>query len=439
MSLVAKNNKFIKLLNEFSYSKKFLFILGFLTPIPLFINLEDLSLMLIRFNPIIAYLGTDTDIPIPIGFISSIIFIFLILKKTNNLSKFIKTIIIFLFIFGVTYYKFGTLRVLSILSPFIFFIGFWKILFAPYRYLLSYSYGYLLGLSSFITLNVISFITFSLIDIYSLETSIESEIIRNVKGLNLNFARQIFNLEIYQYYISVTAIVSIALATLIFLKINNEYKNKYLNHLLTYIIITSFLISSFSLRKTTLIELSCISFLILINKLLNRKVAISFWLLLTLSFTSINIFLISNTRILNFTEMAASRPYFRYVKIIFNNASFSDILFGSSPMNVISGIRGFSNIFLELIYTSGLIGLLLYAILLTILLKRIYSKFSGKLHLQLIIILIFSSLLIGNLFNLNLTQPYYVCNLFSILIFSYTLSNQEIIKNNKISNLKRNF
>ena len=92
MYLLAKNNKFIEIINKSSYFKKLIFVLGFLTPIPIFINFENLSLMSINFNPIIAYTGTNTDIPIPIGFIASLIFIFLIMKKTNNLSKFIKII-----------------------------------------------------------------------------------------------------------------------------------------------------------------------------------------------------------------------------------------------------------------------------------------------------------------------------------------------------------
>ena len=92
MSLVVRNINFLKFLNKYLYDKKLIFILGFLTPLPIFINFENLSLMSINFNPIIAYTGTNTDIPIPIGFIASLIFIFLIMKKTNNLSKFIKII-----------------------------------------------------------------------------------------------------------------------------------------------------------------------------------------------------------------------------------------------------------------------------------------------------------------------------------------------------------
>ena len=102
MSLVVRNINFLEFLNKYLYDKKLIFILGFLTPLPIFINFENLSLMLIKFEPIIAYTGTNTDIPIPIGFIASSIFIFLLIKKTNKLIEFIK-ILVFLFCIFVSH------------------------------------------------------------------------------------------------------------------------------------------------------------------------------------------------------------------------------------------------------------------------------------------------------------------------------------------------
>ena len=99
---------------------------------------------------------------------------------------------LFIFVFVFVYYKFGILRILAILSPFIFLISFRKIILNPCKDILRYIYGYLTGISIFFTTNIISFISFSIYNFYELEDSIESEIIRNINIINLNYARQIF-------------------------------------------------------------------------------------------------------------------------------------------------------------------------------------------------------------------------------------------------------
>ena len=425
MALEKKYNKFPKITHKVLFHKKLFFILGFLGPIPLFINFQNLSLILVKFNQAIAYRGINGDIPIPIGFIANAIFILLLIKKRNNLSVFIKSILFLISIFILVYYKFGFIRVFAILSPFIFLIGFQKIISKPDKDLIAYIYGYLLGILSFFSVVLVSFLSSSLINYLNIEVLLESDIIRNINSINLNFARQVFNIEIYQYYISVSAVISLIIGTLILMKINIEYKNKFINNLLKIIIILSLIISSTTLRKTTILELIILAFLIFINKILNKRVQIWFWQMLTLSFSYLNFFLITNTRIsaINIKQMLQERPYFKFLKDAFYNKSFSDILFGSTP-----GFGDYSNIFLELLFRSGLVGLFLYITLLSIILKKIYSQFSNKIHLRLIIIFILSNLLIGNLLNLNLTQPYYVCNLFSVLLFSYLLSKQEIIE-----------
>ena len=60
---------------------------------------------------------------------------------------------------------------------------------------------------------------------------------------------------------------------------------------------------------------------------------------------------------------------------------------------------------------------------------EIINKYSYFKKLIFVSILVNS--LTGNLFNLNSTQPYYVCNLLATILLCYTLSNEGIIKDKK--------
>tara|TARA_B100000965_G_scaffold359293_2_gene339252 strand:- start:12828 stop:14129 length:1302 start_codon:yes stop_codon:yes gene_type:complete len=414
LNKILKEELKYKNYNVFSFDK-LIFFIAYITPLPIFLDVKTFKPIIVEFNRQIAYSGIPGDIPVPIGYIATVVFITIALLKTGQLNRFIKIVSLLFLVFCVAYNKFGYFKILAILSPLIFLFGFKKIILSKFPFLKEYSYGYLAGSFSFLTVNLVSFLSSVVFDQFNSNEKIYSENIKLINNIDLNFTRHIFGIEIYQYYISVASIISLIMGIAILLLINNKNNTNLLEQKLLFATgLMAMTISILTLRKTSFLYLIFLIILFLLNKMSDRKVRVSFWISLTSFFSLFCIFLISSTRIINFKEMTTERPYLSHINDVFSNRTITELLFGSTP-----SFGGFSNLILELIYISGIVGAILYLAFLFGLLKRIYKIFSKRIDMKLILIFIFSNIFIENMLNLNLTQSYYSCNLFSCLIMAF--------------------
>lgn len=99
-----------------------------------------------------------------------------------------------------------------------------------------------------------------------------------------------------------------------------------------------------------------------------------------------------------------------------------------------AGFGGYSNIVLEIIARSGLVGLLVYTTILAIsvrkflrsLLQSVASERRDKIFVRHLLLTLGFSFFVGNMANLNIGNPYYVINLFSlVMVIKWLLARKE--------------
>ena len=132
-------------------------------------------------------------------------------------------------------------------------------------------------------------------------------------------------------------------------------------------------------------------------------------------------YLISSTRTMDFKLIVQERNYLYYLKTM-PIENLSQILFGYK-----SRFGGFSNLFIELFTSGGIIGVTIYVVIFIILFRNILKLVDNNKDMKLLMVFISFNLLISNSVNMNLSQPYYVCNLYSIILLLSSVRQRKLI------------
>lgn len=404
----------IENINKLNFTNKLIntlfYILGFLTFVPIFINLIDLSFIFIKYGRYISHAGFVNDAPIPIGWFSITLFLVLISYRRFKSIKYYLFSFLILILFNIIFYRYELIIRLSILYPFLGFIWVNYAIKNHKEEIKIFCKGLVHSICGILSFNLLYFIASNISNKYrSIDT--QESIINNFLGIDFNLARQIFNFEIYQYYISIAAIVSLISGIYLFFIINTKKPNKY--NLIIYTL--SSIISIITLRKIVFVEnifLTIFGFIYIIKKQTLLKNLNKIFIQLFI--TSINLIILMNTRISPLNETLAERNYIKFISTL-GDKSLIELLFGFK-----SYIGGYSNLFIEVLTASGFIGLIIFIFLLVRLNQSIIrSTRKANQYINrnsFIYFIIYMNFLLGNSVNLNLALPYYSCNFLGLLL-----------------------
>lgn len=406
MNISIEKKSYLGITSSKEISRLIIF-LGFVTPFPIFISAQKFSLILFEFDYDFIKVVADDLTPIPIGLFSLSIYIFIVLLRTKSLFYLLKyglfiSLLLFVFLQG-----FDFLRIPLLIAPIIFFLFLRKIIIDRYFLKDGFIKGYLIGLLAVYSSNIFSYLFLSF---------------KNLKPFDLQYARQIFGYEIWQYYVTYSAIASLAFGTFALLIFFNFREIKKLRKFIILILIFSFIACCLPLRKAALIDIFLISFLMIggsINDFFNLKIKKYKFIFITLiSFLSLIAIWITLDIREGVNYMTRVSPIVKALDLI--EIDPFKIFFGFQR-----GFGGYSNLLVELFLRSGLLGLTTY-ISFIFYSFRIYisalKNINGleKFNNGNILIFISFNLIVGNLVNLNFATPYFVVNFVSILIiFSY--------------------
>lgn len=251
------------------------------------------------------------------------------------------------------------------------------------------------------------------------------------------FSHNFLGFEIYQYHVSVIAILNIIFVfcfyiLLIFTNNNFLIKNFIFLLMLTIILILIILAA----RKTSFLIFGMIflSFFI-IN--LKKKIFNNFYF-----YFFIVIFFLFSLYVVNIREVESlydfffvrSEPYFLILKEI-EHGSFYELIFGYRND---AGFGGYGNLFIESFINGGLLGLLYFISLFSIFVFFLFNfgikeninnikKFKYFFLTINFILIIF----LDSFINLNFTVPYYYSNLF-IIIFLFFIIGNKVFESDKL-------
>ena len=397
------------------------YILGLTIPIPLFFDLYSLSFFVNHIPP-----SSDNSIPreyfagsfqsafapVPIGIITFgliVLIPMLSLKQkiyTISIEVLILTFLLILFTL-LSVLNIGVLKTLMLLFPFwcMFFVIQLTKNIRVYENICS---GYVVSFLFFILLHFLSTIYFIINDINS----------------SFFLFNSLFGIQIYQALVSYSAVLSYAAITL---TIFTMFKKNYLQRIPIYffVLIILFLLT-LGARKAVLLDIGILIVLLVLFEfyriIFMKKIMKSHFVTLFLCTISI-IFL------LMFTDYARRGFSWEIIKgqraetyfIWYNNiisADFSQLLFGHG-----GGWGGYSNIYLEMIYRLGILGFLLYVISFLVGLviirnhiKNLFNFNNHNFYFTFWIWFTISTILLSNVFNMNLQLPYYSMNFVMIMM-----------------------
>jgi hypothetical protein len=419
---------------KISSSYIFQFCSGFLSIIPIFINIESFKLVLIPFNPSI-YTSSAGGAPVNIGFIAITFTIFYsILRNYDyNLFKSLKYYIIFgLFYLFYNVLFLGLFRGLSLSIFYIYTIAIYYILIREID-ISGFKHGFLTG-----------------IFIISASRLLHHGFHGYFDGWH-TLARNFFGIELYQYWISYPAVMSliIMLLPIVFLRGIKDFKSG----ILILIILVSCTNELFmASKRAPLVDIALINItvIILVSLLYYYKKEITSSSLLIILFSFILIIGLIHLnrytplldkksyehRALTY-EMAIEKINNNSNKVEVSNSSGSnEVLVSKNVVNFIRNIfnintmkwGGYSNLFLQYYINLGLIGLIFYLLSLLLSFYLIFKiifkgcKFNIREKKFEYKFLVFSSLLIsyivGNTLNMNQQLPFYLSGFFILLLYS---------------------
>lgn len=383
-----------------------IFSLGFLTPFPIYFDLKTLKPFLIEFDPSLIAINSESSLPISIGVFSISLYLLIVLIRTKSFNYLIRNIIFLTIIMFPILRGFDFIRIPIIMSPIIYLIIITRFLKVRYTPKDGFSIGYIIGLLAVYIVNIISFLGFSILDTFTID---------------IQYVRQIFGYEIWQYYITYSAIASLVFGVITLYLLNNYSSIFKIKNLLLSVSFFALIASILPLRKAALLDFALVTFLIFLkfiidlkNFKINKNRVILFLFTLALSIFAF-LFTISSR---NLTFESSYIDRLEAIQIAFNvlNLNIFEILFGFE-----SGFGGYSNLFLELFVRNGLFGFLIYLFVFGIFARNYYlalNNYQGisRFKNNNIFVFILFSVFIGNFVNLNFATPYYVTNFASIII-----------------------
>ena len=421
----------------------FFCILGFITSIPIFVNINSLNILKINFLDksfidlmdliifkkkiiidgifIVPPITTGHEnIHLPIGLFAILIIYFYLFIYLKN-KTFISIIITISFSFIVYILKdIGFFRAVSFgfsllfISLSLIIMSNIKVTDTNYKNMKLFFLFYFLGLLIFLLSNIISVLY--------------AETVQQGYYPALRF-HHIFFYEIYQYYISFNAVISFLLAISFFILLINV--NNFYNFSFSFLMILSSIVLVFCLRKITIIDLFVLylfSLYFIFFYKHNKIKKFNNWIInifLLSSLVTTTFFVFKIRQITSFSSMIVDRLFNLYTFLNeVNTLNTKQLLFGYSK-----GFGGYSNLFLDLFVRVGFLGLTIFSLIVITLLFLIfkYIIFNNKniLYLNNNLTYFFYGYLayfitMGNLTNLNLFVPYYYVNIsIGILFFNY--------------------
>ena len=388
-------------------------------PIPLFFNLDSLSFIvqLSSFSGYISGFGA----PVPIGILTFVLVVslsvFYIKGKIHAISISIEVLILIFFIMFfivLSILNIGIIRTLMLLFPF-WCMYFVTALTKNTRVYEKVCSGYLVSFLFFILLHFFSTLYFTF---------------NGVRESFLLF-NSIFGIVIYQASVSYSAVLSYTVITLSILSL---YKSDLSQKIPIYffIFIILFLLS-LGARKAVLLDVG-ILFLLLFSYNFVRAVRASIItktsVMILFLFPALFALLLSAFRSNRDISLEGavgqrSEPYNIFFSLM-NNADLTQILIGHG-----GGWGGFSNIYVDMIYRLGVVGFLLYFtaffIGLIIVRKKIKYLFNfdkSDYYFSIWFWFTVLTIVLSNMFNMNLQLPYYSINLTMIMMtFLYRTKN----------------
>lgn len=401
---IANNLKFLPRNNYLNY---IFLILGLISPWPLFIDLYKFSIILIEFNPQ-SYTSKLDALPVPIGLFSLSIYLFMLMFRTRSLFFLIKSTLIYILILTPILLGFDLLRIPILIFPIIFLVVIKRLVEIKYVPNDGFSLGFLIGLLLLYLSNIVSFVYFSFLD---------------NDFFNLEYARQIFGFEIWQYYVVYSSISSIVCGCITLYLLKNFKILSNFRIFLILLALSSLTAAILPLRRAAFLDLFIINLLLFKDFLVNLRFAkIKKSNLLIFGSISAGLVIFTNLILLDrsFQVTARVKIASQFLSLI-ENVDFYTFLFG-----IQKGFGGYSSLFLELFIRNGFIGFVVYF---SVLLYCFFSYFRKlfkisnipkSTNLSLIVFLL-SSAFIGNLVNLNFGVPYYVVNFACILVVIYSI------------------
>ena len=396
--------------------KAMYFLFGAIMPIPIFFDLASFSFVWARLAPNGDGYLISAGSPVPFGIFSFFLMCVISFKwrtiKAVKLEVLILVYIVMLFT-PLSVFQIGIVRTLMLFFPFLCFYFSMIILKNPssYKYLFQ---GYIISFGLFVFLHFLSFVYYFVNDI----------------GNGFFFFNSIFGVLIYQALVSYSAVLSFGIITLIFFQIFN--KNLPYKKWVYVLIIMAICLLTLGARKAVILDVVIVFMLIslrlllliLTRKKINRPLFLSV-LLLPLFIYSLLSFTKFSDRVLTLDWLIAQRGG-SYV-LFFNkitNSKVSEFFFGFGE-----GWGGFSNIYIELAYRVGFFGLFIYSLAMCIgffiLIKALRKKFifiKSDFTTSAWMMFTILTIIISNIFNMNIQLPYYTINLtmIGILFIYYT-------------------
>jgi len=397
------------------------YFLGAIIPIPFFFDLYSSSFFVQLLSscsdnciPKEYGAGSYGSIfaPLPIGIITfALVAFFSVIhtKKILIISKELLTLTFLLMIFTVlSILNIGIVKTLMLLFPFLcmcFAVGLTK----NTRVYKKVGSGYIASFVFFVSLHALSTLYL---------------IINGVMGTFFLF-NSIFGIQIYQASVSYSAVLSYAAITLFFF---SRYKRAFSPKIIFFIIII-FLLLSLGARKAVLLDIGILYLLfffsICIRSAISLKIKKKVIILPFLPILFYVAFSFSNFSSrdisLNYALLQRAETYEVYFELM-GNADLTQLLLGFG-----GSWGGFSNFYLEMIYRLGFLGFLFYVIAfligLLIVRKHIKYLFNFNNYDNYFLLWLWFSILtvvLSNVFNMNLQLPYYSMNFTMIMmIFLY--------------------
>lgn len=384
--------------------KKINLIFGFFISWPLYIDLQTLQFIIHSSNEQ-PYYGSEGGLPLPIG-IFSFLFIFFLIKKKYYLKSVVKGLPGF-----------------AILIVILFDVGFFAYVFA---------------------------IIFVLLNLLLRE---KNRIVRNFRGLtsgwliggsvqlvfffiynygylsdNWKKTPNIFDIQIYSFLVSYSAVMSLLFACIMVKILKSGFPQ-----ILFLLGPFSFFPVYVAMRKAALIDLlSGIIFNIFRfmsgGGKINIKMVYAFLFLCITFILFYNHIGAARDVSVSGSWVQRSGPYITFAITLFELSSF-EFLFGYK-----TGFGGNSNIILDVFTRSGLLGVVAIIVSIAIPFVKIFMAAWAKAGLldKLLIVMLLNNLVVGNLVNLNLTQPYFVINFLVATLLVLESSKEKINANSHL-------
>ena len=363
--------------------KKINLLFGFFISWPLYIDLQTLQ-FIIHSSYEQMHFGSKGELPLPIGIFSFLFIIFLIKKK---------------------YYLKSILKCLpgfSILVVILFDIGLFAYVFAVIYILLNL----LLREKNRIVRNFRGLTTGWLI---GGSVQLVLFFIYNISYLlgNKEKTPNIFDIQIYSFFVSYSAVMSLLFACLMVKMLKSR-----LPQILFLLGPISFLPVYVAMRKAALLDLlsgiiyNIFHFMFGGGKV-KLKMVFAFLFLIVIFILFYNHIGAQRDDVsVSGSWYQRSGPYIAFALALLEINTI-EFLFGYK-----TGFGGYSNILIDIFTRSGLVGVV--AIIMSIALPfiKIFMAAWARAGLfdKLLIVMLLNNLVVGNLANLNLTQPYFVIN-----------------------------